>query len=393
MNPTKARPALLRQMNVSQVFATLQKHGPLSRADITRLTGISGPTVTRAVSSLLSAQLLEEGEFQQAAIGRPGKVVRLATKAVSVLGAVVGPTECELARCGLDGELQAEGRCVFPTPARYGDLIKAFARHARQMMHDGDTTILAVGVSVPGLFDCRDGRILVSPNVPQTNNQRLGNDLGEALDLPATVLQECSALCLAEQAYGAARGVADFAMLDISEGLGLGVMQRGQLLEGHSGLAGELGHITVDLQGKKCGCGNDGCLETVATDMALTASISERLGRKVLPTEAFALLAAGEIQAEAEVARVLEYLAVGVAAVINIFNPSKLFIYGHVLDATPTSFATLLEHTQRRALAPALAECEIIRARGNKCLGAVAAAIQSLSTGQAMPLRETREPA
>ena len=369
-------------MNLSQVFAALQKHGPLSRADITRLTGISGPTVTRVVAMLIKSQLLEEGELQNPAIGRPGKVIRLASKSASVLGAIVGPTECELARCGLDGELQADSSRTFATPARYDDLVKAFVKQARQMIRRADTKIMALGVSVPGLLDCRDGRTLVSPNVPQTNGQRIGNDLAAALRLPTSVLHECSALCLAEQVYGEARGVSDFAMLDISEGLGLGVMQGGQLLEGYSGLAGELGHITVDPHGLKCGCGNHGCLETVATDVALAAVLSERVGRKLLPAEAFALLASGEVEADAEVARVLEYLAIGLAAVINIFNPSKLFIYGHVLDATPTSFDTLLAHTRRRTLAPSFAQCQIIRARGNKRLGAVAAAIQSLSEGR-----------
>jgi N-acetylglucosamine repressor len=370
-------------MNLSQVFTALQKHGPLSRAEITRITGISGPTVTRAVSSLIESRLLEEGAFQQSAIGRPGKVVRLATTSVAVLAAVVGAAECELARYGLDGELHADSQVSFATPDSYPALVKTFARHARQLIaraqNHAETKVLRLGVSVPGLHDCRDGRTLVSPNVPQTNGQRLGHDLGDAIGLPTTVLQECSALCLAEQVYGAARESADFAMLDISEGLGLGVVQRGHLLEGNSGLAGELGHITVDLHGKQCGCGNYGCLETVATDTALAATLSQKIGRKLLAAEAVELVRSGAIEADAEVTQVLEYLAVALAAVINIFNPSQCFIYGRVLDAAPDAFDRLLAFTHRRALAPSLAQCQIIRARGNKRLGAVAAAIQSLS--------------
>ncbi len=94
------------------------------------------------------------------------------------------------------------------------------------------------------------------------------------------VLQECHALCLAEQVYGAAKGVSDFAMLDISEGLGLGVMHGDKLLQGHSGFAGELGHVTVELDGRPCGCGNHGCLETVATDAALVNLVSERTAQR-----------------------------------------------------------------------------------------------------------------
>src|SRR5438067_8548108 len=92
----RAGPALLRHLNAREVLAALQRHGPLSRAEITRHTGISGPTVTRTVSALLGANLLEEGDYQQSPLGRPGKVLHLASKTVSVLGAVVGARRCEL---------------------------------------------------------------------------------------------------------------------------------------------------------------------------------------------------------------------------------------------------------------------------------------------------------
>src|SRR5437016_10595525 len=94
--PSRAQPSLLRRLNERQVLAAIQTHGPLSRAEITRSTGISGPTVTRAVFALLEANLLEEGDFRPAPTGRPGKVLRLAGTSVSVLGAVVGPQRCEV---------------------------------------------------------------------------------------------------------------------------------------------------------------------------------------------------------------------------------------------------------------------------------------------------------
>src|SRR4051812_49535997 len=103
--PSRAQPSLLRRLNERQVLAAIQAHGPLSRAEITRHTGISGPTVTRAVSALLEANLLEEGDVRQAALGRPGKVLRLAGKNVAVLGAVVGSAWCEVLSCGLHGQI------------------------------------------------------------------------------------------------------------------------------------------------------------------------------------------------------------------------------------------------------------------------------------------------
>ncbi len=167
-----------------------------------------------------------------------------------------------------------------------------------------------MGVSLPGLYDARSERSLVSPNVSLTNGHRVGPDLQAALerDVEVTVLQECDALCVAEQAHGAARDVLDFAMVDISEGLGLGVVERGKLLEGHSGLAGELGHVTVELNGRLCGCGNRGCLETVATDTVLLERVSERVGETLTMDELLARAAAGRLDIDAELDQVVAYL-------------------------------------------------------------------------------------
>jgi N-acetylglucosamine repressor len=143
-----------------------------------------------------------------------------------------------------------------------------------------------------------------------------------------------------------------------------------------------MGHVTVVLDGKRCGCGNRGCLETVATDTALAAAISGRLGRTLTIDEIIPQLQAGRLRAAREIEQVLQYLAVGLAAVINVFNSRKLFIYGRCLDAGPQLFERLLELTRERALAASFADCEIIRARGNKCLGAIAGIIHRLTTGR-----------
>lgn len=376
---SRARPSLLRELNTRQVLTAIQARGPLSRAEITRFTGISGPTVTRTVSALIEANLLEEGEFRPSVLGRPGRVVSLATRNVAVLGAVVTPTRCDVLAAGLDGVVHGEHLHSFATPATYAELVKTIAQHARQVISDERKTILGLGISVPGLLDRRDQRTVISPNLHQTDGKKLGEDLAGELERETVILQESHALCLAERTYGAAKDVADFAMLDITGGLGLGVVHGGRQLEGHSGLAGELGHITVELNGKRCGCGNTGCLETVASDTALEDLLTQKLGRPVTIEEIVASGQAGTLDAEPELERVLQYLAVGLAVVINVFNPQKIFIFGRFLDADSRLFPRLLDLTRQRALAPSMADCEIIRAQGNKRLGAIAGIIHRLT--------------
>lgn len=378
---SKVVPALLRQLNERQVLATLQRQGPLSRAEICRLTGISGPTVTRVVSSLLDAQLLEEEEPQHRAVGRPGKLVRLSRTQAAVVGCVVGPQHSEVVVSGLDGDVARAQVRTFATPENYEGLVRSFVEQVCSALASRETNVLGLGVSVPGLLNRREGRSLVSPNVHQLDGHSLGSDLGERLGIATAVVQECHALCLAEQVYGAARGVADFAMIDVSAGLGLGVVQGGQMLAGHSGLGGELGHMTVVLDGRPCGCGNHGCLETEATDSALVARIAERLRRPLDIDTLCHEVQSRRIDPEPELSGVLEYLAVGIAAVVNIFNPHLLFLHSQLLDLHPDVFDRLLAKVDRRALKPNRADCRIIRAQGNKRLGAIAAAIHGATQG------------
>jgi N-acetylglucosamine repressor len=371
-------------MNERHVLAAVQTHGPLSRAEITRITGISGPTVTRAVGALIDANLLEEGDFRQAALGRPGKVLRLAASSMSVVGTVIGAHRCEVVASGLDGAIHDRHTRIFETPADYDSLIKECADAVTGVVRELKTEVLGLGIAVPGLLQGAEKRTLLSPNLHQTDGRQIGKDLQEATEVDAVIVQETDALCLAEMMYGAARDVDNFAMLDISEGLGTGVVHKGQLLAGHSGLAGELGHVTVELDGRLCGCGNRGCLETVATDAALVHALSKttsKAPRKMDIDGIVQQVQAGALPIGPEFDNVLEYLAVAVAAVLNIFNPRRLFIYGRFLDASPALFPRLLELTQKRALAPSFADCEIIRARGNKRIGALAAVLHRITSG------------
>lgn len=379
---SKVQPTLLRQLNQQQVLAALQSRGPLSRAEISRHTGVSFPTVTRAVASLIERRLVEEDSPMQASIGRPGKLVRLARTKVGVWGCVIGAQTCEVIAAGLDGQVHPDARATFATPATYAELLDACASQLARLKPRCPTP-LSLGISVPGLLNRHEGRSLISPNLRQLDGHSLGVDLQTRLNVPTTVLQECHALCLAEQVYGAAKGIADFAMLDISEGLGLGVMHGDQLLQGHSGFAGELGHITVELNGRPCGCGNRGCLETVATDMALVHLVSERTGERYEIDTLLAAIESGTLDASVELERVVQYLAVGVSAVLNVFNPQRLFIYGRLLDATPQLFERLLTLVHQRTLAPNRADCEIVRAQGSKRQGAIAAAIQAAADTRA----------
>lgn len=369
-------------MTVRRILELLQQQGPCTRADLTRLSGISAPTVSKAVASLLDAGLLEEGEMTHGAPGRPGTVFRLARENALVIGVVLDAARCRVVSAALDGQLHEDELQEFITPGSYDRLIHSLADACRKVVERRQATPLCVGMSIPGLVNRRERLAVFSPNLHLTDGRSPCRDLSERLDVECTMFQETHALCLAERMYNGATNVDDFVMLDVSTGLGLGVMLGGRLLEGHSGIAGELGHITVDPNGRLCGCGNHGCLETVATDSALARAISDREGRGLNIDAIIQLVQDGQLNVERELSSVCEYLSIAVAAAINVFNPALLFVYGRLFDIRDGLFELVCQLTRERTLAPSFADCRIVRARCTKLQAAVAAAVHHLTDAQ-----------
>ncbi|OWK38017.1 ROK family transcriptional regulator [Fimbriiglobus ruber] len=380
------RPSQVGKLNERQVLRVIQSRGPLSRAEVARQSGLSAPTVSKAVASLIVAGLLEEAEPDDSAPGRgrPAPKLRVASAWVQVLGVVIDAGHCTVTSAGLDGVMHPESLATVPTPRTYAALLTALTTRCRAAVDKPGVTTLGLGLSLPGLIDHPTGTGVLSPNVPITNGQTPAADLGTRLGLPAVHIQESHALCLAERDHGLAVGLTDFAMMDASTGIGLGVMSGGRLLLGTRGLAGELGHMTVVAEnGPRCGCGNEGCLEAIASDAALATRVAARVGEPVSVDDVVEMARAGRPEVAAELPLTARYLAIGVGTVINLFNPSTVFIHSRLFEAVPGLFEQVVELARGRSLPPTLRDCEIVRARGNKPQGAVAGIVQHLTNAVA----------
>ncbi|QDU08347.1 ROK family transcriptional regulator [Gimesia aquarii] len=374
-----SQPQILSQMNERMVLRILRDNGPSSRAEVKRLSGVTAPTVSKAVSSLLKSGMLEEFDTPVNMRGRPAKRLRLAEKTAQVVGLVVDSPHCRIVTTGLDGTIRDGAHQEFPIPGTYEELLESVINRITTLKSIDGIKTLGVGISLPGLFDYREGRSILSPNVPITNNQCIGKDLSEQLGLTCVVLQETDALCLAESNSGLAHGIDDFAMLDVSTGIGLGVLIEGRLLKGRSGFAGEIGHLPMVPDGILCGCGRVGCLETIASDTALARLVSNRIGRQLDIEEIIELVRAGELNVTTELDQVAQQLSFALVTTINLFNPQTLFIYSRMFDIDPSLFERLIERTETAALTSSFRDCRIERAKGSKREGAIAAIIEHLT--------------
>lgn len=376
------RPSLLRKMNVRKVLEVIQSQGTLTRADVMRCSGISAPTVSKAVSALLDAGLLEERETAEFSVGRPGKLLQLPRFSAQVIGVVLDWDYCSIVASGLDGFLHEEKLDQFKTPGSYEELINTISQKIMDLVKKEEIPALGVGITVPGLVNSNDGRIFLASNLHIVDGQSPAVDIAAKTDLECILVQKSTSLCLSEKTYGAGQDLEDFISLDVTSGFGMGAFTGGQLLDGQQGLAGEIAHITVEPQGGRvCGCGNQGCLETVATDMSLTHYVSKRVGKELDFDTLKDLVKKGELDITPELDRTIEFLGIGVAAAINIFNPSNIFISSRLFDLQDDVFDRMCNLAKNRALKPSSSSCEIERSKGNKYLGAVAGIINHLANG------------
>jgi predicted NBD/HSP70 family sugar kinase len=377
------------KLHEQRIMRLIWGRGPLSRSSVVRHLNLSLPTVSKAAASLLDARLLEEVEMPDGAIGRPARRLRMACETAQLLGIVIAPGSCWVASSGLDGVLHRERMIKVRTPETYDELIDALAGPSRAFLGRPGVATLGAGICVPGLVDSRDDRSVLSANVRSIEGHSPSRDLAERLGIECVTLPSKHALCLAECYYGEARGLDDIVLLDLSTGMAMGVVSGGRLLRGSQGFAGEIGHIPVEPDGLPCGCGNRGCLETVASDISMAARASARVGRRLDIDEVVELVGSGRLALGAEIQVLVRHLSVATSIVINLFNPSTLFLNGRLFDLQEDLFPRLIGETSRRALKPAFDGCRMVRARGTKLQGAVAAALQHRIESLSSPVGST----
>ena len=375
---TTGRPNLVRRVNVGAVVRRLQVAGPRSRAQLARETGISFPTVTKVCDYLEELQLVEPCGEQREGLGRPSRLLRMASTSAQVVAVSIGPERLRVATAGLDGQILEER--LLEAPTSYDRLCRLVVEATRQLQRASSAKTLGLGIALPGLVERESETVLASPNVPYLDGQTPSRDLQKRTGLEAALVESMEAAFLAERVRGEATDLDDFAILNYRGGMGLAAASSGRLIQGADGLAGELGHIVVDPGGRRCGCGNRGCLETVATDVSLAKTASRRLRRKVSVDELIDLLGASPRRSwlEAEVRRALDFMAMGIGTVVNLVNPRCLLLLGRFLEAREDLFPQLLDRVPRYCV-PRLADrCEIRHARTDTLQGAALAIVRAI---------------
>ncbi len=266
----------------------------------------------------------------------------------------LGGTRIRAARCRADGTIEARAEQFTRSEDGLDAVLGRIAATARQVWPDSPPA--AIGVGAPGPVDPFSGVIYNAPNIPSFAGLPLRARLREAFGVPVYLGNDANVAALAEWRYGAARGHADVVYLTISTGIGGGVIIDNRLLLGASGLAAELGHVSIDYNGPPDKCGNIGCLEAVASGPAIRRHAIQRLEAgepsalrqmvggnlsdisvELLHTAA----GAGDALARSVIRGAAEAIGFGVVSFLHIFNPSIVVIGGGVSNLGDDLFEPL----------------------------------------------------
>ena len=234
--------------------------------------------------------------------------------------------------------------------------------------------IIGVGVGAPGPLDTKRGIVLLTPNLGWVNLP-LRQIIHERLGLPAALDNDANCAVLGEWWMGAARGTRNAIGITIGTGIGGGIIVDGKLYHGASDCAGEIGHTTIDTEGRRCKCGNYGCLEAYASgpNIAMRAVEEIKAGavsrladyvggdlRQVTAQTVYQAAHDGDQLALEVVNDTAKFLGVGIANLVNVFNPEVVVVCGGVTLAGDRLFDPLRREVARRAFKPAVSVCRII---------------------------------
>lgn len=347
--------------NRSAVLRLLFQYGPISRAQISQMTGLTPPTITSLIGEMIDQGIVvETGDTDAPANGGAGRkrvLMDLKSDAKYELGIEFGAEATHIGVSDLKGNLINQ-RSIPVVDGDAIDRIKGIAVAVQDVLSERNIPIekvLGIGVGVPGLVDRKRGLSRKSPNLGW-ENIKVKDIFEEVLPMPVLIENNVRCMALGEQFFGHGRQVDDMILFHVGVGIGCGIIIGGRVFHGSSEGAGEIGHTAVDINGPQCSCGKRGCLEALASGRAIAerarmllkdhAKIADdmALNTSDITARSVSLAAqAGNLVAASILNDAGYYLGIGVANLINLFNPQMVVLHGGVLSSGQMILKPLLE--------------------------------------------------
>ena len=368
----------MRERNLAVILSALQQSTPTSRSGLARLTRLHKASITSLINELQRAGFIRELELiPSESAGRPATGLGLNPDAGSIISVEIGVDYISAIVTDFTANILWRHHEKADRPTDQDAILRQsfeFAEEALTEAHRLPGQVFGIAWGVPGLVNVETGTLLFAPNLGWADVPF--RDLVKArFDVPAFVDNEAKLAALGEATFGTARTLDYVIYVSSGIGIGGGIVIDGQVMSGASGFAGEIGHMTVDPKGPPCNCGNQGCWETLASEWALFRRVREAIdngqpsslshalgGNAELLTVPMIVGAAqeGDDVAQKALRDTGQWLGIGIANLINGFNPHGVVLGGNLSLAYEFLMPEIQLVVRRRALSRSLQDCDIV---------------------------------
>ncbi len=333
----------IKRSNRGLVLRQIALCAETSRVAIARETGLTKMTVGNIVQELVELGLVADAApVYEKTTGPNPMGLKIAERAGKVVGVYLSRDEIVVSLGDLTGNVLISHRTVFSNETLKSISYKLLS-NVKDMLSKAKDNVFAIGVAMIGPID-ESGAIVGTPNFFGIERLPVRELLEREFGLPVVVYNDISAAAVAEQMLGG-HAFKDFVYIGMANGLGAGVIHNRELLTTDNAFIGEFGHITIDLNGEKCPCGNTGCLELYVSATVLCRRLGKLLGRSVAVEEFSSL--ADLPECDAVFSDVSKKLAVGMISLANLLGP-QAFILGHEAFYFPDKYVKLMEQAVNR---------------------------------------------
>ena len=319
-----------KQDNRGLILQLIATNEATSRIELATTTMLTKMTITNIVSEYIEHGIVEQCEEKiTEGSGRNPIRLRIAEKAPTVIGLYITRDKIEAVLCTLG--LEILNRKVMPFKTLKKEEVRQYSYHViDQLLAETDLKVLGIGVAVMGPVDINNGIILNPPHFFGIENVNITQFLEERYGLPVVVDHDQNSAAQAEVLFGAGKNVQDFIFLGITKGIGSGFVSDGKVFHNKMGMASELGHISIDRNGKRCACGNRGCLEVYACVDAMEEKLRKVTGENHTFQEFCRMKKRRDV--DKVLREMVDDIAVAIVSGINILHPQLVILGNECMD-------------------------------------------------------------
>ncbi|MBW3087784.1 ROK family transcriptional regulator [Bifidobacterium sp. 82T24] len=358
--------ASMAELNRSRIIQLLHRDGICSRAHIARQLDLTPAAITKITAQLIDMGVVSETGNLDGIKKRRSIGLQLNESKYRVIGVKFARTLVRLGVFDLGGNMESEQLLPPVSGGRIRETLDDVKRRINDILAI-DESIVAIGIAVPGPYLRDEGRIAVVTSMIEWRDVNFIDEFAGTFRVPAFIEQDARAGALAQSLFGADADPRSLGYYLIGEGVGLGLIDNGNLVNGNLGAATEIGHVSIDIHGRPCECGNVGCLENYCSAVALHHDIidgglvdgAEHMTHINACTALFRLAKDGDETARELVRAFARYIGYGCVTIINAYNPAQI-VLGDIMAQAGSILLDEVQTVVERHALPALRDTTLI---------------------------------